>query len=59
MKIKMTVTYGDILCEALKETFGCTTDEELLIVFKAMMRQALLKESIDSEDLSIVCEKID
>jgi hypothetical protein len=58
MKLKMTVTYGDILCEYLKETFGCETDDELLIVFRALMKQALAKEAIDEDDLTIVCEKI-
>ena len=59
MKLKMTVTYGDTLCEYLKEAFGCTSDEELLVIFKAIMRRSLVQEDIDPDDLSIVCEKID
>ncbi len=59
MKLKMTVTYGDDICDCLKETFGCTTDEELLIVFKAVMKTALAREAASSEDIKIVCEKID
>lgn len=58
MKLKMTITYGDDICEMLKEQFGCTTDDELLIVFKAVMRQSLVKDAVDPEDLSIICEKI-
>jgi hypothetical protein len=59
MKLKMTVTYGEALCEYLKEAFGCTTDDELLVVFRAVMRQSLMKETVDPDDLSIVCEKIE
>ena len=58
MKMKMTVTYGDDICECLKEAFGCETDDELFVVFRAVMKQALAKEAVDSEDLSIVFEKI-
>ena len=59
MKIKMTVTYGDDICEALKEEFGCDTDDELFVVFRAVMKQALAKEAVDPEDLSITFEKFD
>lgn len=59
MKIKMTVLYGDEICEDLKEAFGCDTDEELLGAFKMVMAQALRQESVDSDDLSITYEKID
>ena len=33
MKVKMEVIYGDDICEALKETFGCETDEEKVQAF--------------------------
>ena len=55
MKLKMTIIYGEPLCEALKETFGCDTDQELLVIMKASMA----KEVIDPEDLSVVCELVD
>ena len=58
MKLKMTVTYGEDICEALKETFGCETDQELFVVFRAVMKQSLAKEAVDPEDLSITFEKI-
>ena len=58
MKLKMTVTYGEEVCEALKESFGCTSDEELLIVFMAVARQSLAKDSINSEDLDFICELV-
>ena len=32
MKLKMTMIYGEDLCEMLKEYFGCSTDQELLII---------------------------
>lgn len=59
MKIKMTVIYGDEICEDLKEAFNCDTDEELLGAFKMTMAEALRAEHIDSKDLPIVCELID
>jgi hypothetical protein len=59
MKLKMEVIYGDEICECLKEQFGCETDDELLVVFRAVMKQALVKEAVDPEDISIVCEKLD
>ena len=59
MKLKMTVIYGDEICESLKEAFNCTTDEELLGGFKLVMAQALRQEAYKDEDISIVCEKID
>lgn len=59
MKLKMTVTYGEDLCAFLKETFGCETDQELLVLMKAAMKASMTKEVIDPEDLSIVCELVD
>ena len=59
MKLKMTAVYGDCICEALKEAFGCSSDEELLVVFKAVMKASLTKEAIDPEDISIKCEKVE
>lgn len=59
MKLKMTVTYGDEICECLKEAFGCETDDELFVVFRAVMKQSLAKEAIDSEELSIKFERIE
>ena len=59
MKVKMEVVYGDDICEALKETFGCGTDEEFLIAFRAIMKAALVKEAVDPEDISIKVERVD
>ncbi len=59
MKLKMTVTYGDDICECLKEAFGCETDDELFVVFRAVMKQSLVKDGVDPEDLSIKFERID
>lgn len=59
MKIKMTVIYGEDLCESLKETFGCETDEELMVVMRATMKAAMMKDAIDPRDLSITCESCD
>lgn len=59
MKIKLTVIYGDEICEDLKEAFNCDTDEELLGAFKMTMAQALAADGIDSDDLPIKCELID
>jgi hypothetical protein len=59
MKIKMEVIYGDELCEALKETFGCDTDEEFLVAFKAIMKAALAKETTDPNDISISVSRAD
>ena len=59
MKLKMTVTYGDEICECLKEAFSCETDDELFVVFRAVMKQALAKEAADPEELSITFERID
>ena len=58
MKIKMTVTYGEELCRALKETFSCDSDDELFIAFRAVMKAALAKECADPNDLLIDFEKI-
>ena len=59
MKIKMTVIYGDEICEDLKEAFNCDTDEELLGAFKMTMARELAAEAVDSDDLQIKCELID
>ena len=59
MKIKMEVIYGDDICESLKEVFGCDTDEEFLIAFRAIMKAALVKEAVDPEDISIKVERVD
>lgn len=59
MKVKMEVVYGDDICEALKETFGCETDEEFLIAFRAIMKAALVKEAVDPEDISIRVDRVD
>ena len=59
MKIKLTVVYGEEIVEALKESFSCNTDEEVLGAFKAVMARAVAAEPIDSDDLSFTCELID
>ena len=59
MKLKMTVTYGDEICEYLKEHFGCETDQELLVIMKAVMKASMTKDAIDPEDLDIFCELAD
>ena len=59
MKIKMEVVYGDDICEALKETFGCDTDYEFLIAFRAVVKAALSKEAADSEDISVKVDIVD
>ena len=59
MKLKMTVVYGDEICECLKEAFSCETDDELFVVFRAVMKQSLVKEAVDPEDLSITFERVD
>ena len=59
MKIKMSVIYGDEICEDLKEAFNCDTDEQLLGAFKMTMASALAAEAVDSDDLQIKCEIID
>jgi hypothetical protein len=59
MKIKMEVVYGDDICEGLKETFGCETDEEFLIAFRAIMKAALVKEAVDPEDITIKVDRVD
>lgn len=59
MKLKMEVVYGDEICECLKEQLGCETDDELFVVFRAVMRQSLIKDDVDPEDLSIKVERVD
>ena len=59
MKIKMEVIYGEDVCESLKEAFGCDTDEEFLIAFKAIMKAALAKEATDPNDISISVSRAD
>ena len=58
MKLKMTMIYGEDLCEMLKEYFGCSTDQELLIIMKAALKANIAKDAIDPEDLDVVCELI-
>ena len=59
MKIKMNVTYGNEICEALKEAFGCATDAEFFVAFRAVMKASLAKEAVDPEDISMEFELID
>ena len=59
MKVKMEVIYGDDICDALKETFGCDTDEEFLVAFKAITKAGLVKEAVDPEDIKITIDRID
>ena len=59
MKVKMEVIYGDDICESLKEAFGCDTDEEFLVAFKAIMKAGLVKEAVDPDDISIKIERVD
>jgi hypothetical protein len=59
MKLKMEVVYGDEICECLKEAFGCKTDDEFFVAFKALQKIALTKEAIDPEDISISLERLD
>lgn len=59
MKLKTTLIYGEDLCEMLKESFGCSTDQELLVVMKAVLKASMTKDAIDPEDLDIVCELIE
>ena len=58
MKIKMSVIYGDEICEALKEDFGCDTAEELFGVFKCVMKTAFEAEVRDTDGIDIKCELI-
>ena len=59
MKLKTTLIYGEDLCEMLKESFGCSTDQELLVVMKAVLKASMAKDAIDPDDLDIVCELIE
>ena len=59
MKVKMTVTYGEDICEYLKEAFGCETDAEFFVAFRAVMKALLAKEAVDPEDVSMEFELID
>lgn len=59
MKLKMTVIYGEDICDCLKEQFGCETDQELLVSMKAVMNASMSKDAIDPEDVDIVCELVD
>ena len=59
MKLKMTLTYGNDICDALKESFGCSSDQELLTVMKAVMKASMSKDAIDPEDMDIICELVD
>lgn len=58
MKLKLTITYGEEICEMLREQFGCSTDEELLVIMKAVMKASMAKDVIDPEDLTITCELV-
>lgn len=59
MKLKMTLTYGEEICDCLKKQFGCETDQELLVSMKAVMKASMAQEAIDPEDLDIVCELVE
>ena len=59
MKLKLTVVYGEDICVALKEAYGCDTDMELLGVFKGVMKETLDAEKIAEGDLSIKCELLE
>ena len=59
MKLKMEVIYGDEICECLKEAFGCDTDEEFLIAFRAITKAGLVKEAVDPDDIKITIDRID
>ena len=58
MKLKMTITYGEEICGCLKEQFGCETDQELLVIMKAVMKASMAKDAVDPEDLDITCELV-
>ena len=58
MKVKMTVTYGEDICEYLKEAFSCDTDAEFFVAFRAIMKAALAKEAVDPDDISMEFELI-
>ena len=57
MKIKMTVNYGEDICECLKEAFGCETDDELFVVFRAVMRQALAKKPLTQKTFQLTLKE--
>lgn len=59
MKIKMTVIYGEDICEDLKEAFSCSSNEEFLGAFKAMIFNELKSVSINKDDLSVGVELIE
>ena len=59
MKVKMTVTYGEDICEYLKEAFGCETDTEFFVTFRAVMKASIAKEAVDPEDVSMEFELIE
>ena len=59
MKLKMTILYGEDICRALKESFGCSSDQELLVSMKAVMKASMAKDAINPEDLDIICELVD
>ena len=59
MKLKMTLTYGEEICDCLNEQFGCETDQELLVIMKAIMKASMSRNVIDPEDMDIVCELVD
>ena len=59
MKLKMTMVQGEDICEMLKKSFDCSSDQELLIIMKAMLKANMSKEVIDPEDFDITCELVD
>ena len=59
MKIKLTVVYGEDICNALKEAYGCDTDMELLGAFKMIMKESLGAENVSEDDVSIKCELLE
>lgn len=59
MKIKLTVVYGEDICNALKEAFGCDNDLELLGAVKGIMKESLSAEKAYEDDISIKCELLE
>ena len=59
MKIKLTVVYGEDICDALREAYGCDTDMELLGAFKGVIKENLGAENVSEKDISIKCELLE
>ena len=55
MKLKMNITYSEEVCDCLKEEFGCETDQELLVIMKAVMKAHMANEDMDPEAIEVVC----